>query len=56
MKKYLFVMIGLMAVVFLSGCCNPILKLLFEEQQGNLRVLYGRNATDYFPGGGAGII
>ena len=47
MKKYLFVMIGLMAVVFLSGCCNPILKLLFEEQQGNLRVLYGRNATDY---------
>ena len=47
MKKYLIVTVALLAVVFLSGCCNPILKLLFEEQQGNLRVLYGRNATDY---------
>ena len=50
MKKYLIFIVVVLAVLFFSGCCNPIspiLKLLFEEQQGNLRVLYGRNATDY---------
>lgn len=50
MKKYLIIIVVVLAVLFFTGCCNPInpiLKLLFEEQQGKLRVLYGRNVTDY---------
>ena len=50
MKKYLIVIVVIFAVLFFEGCCNPISpisKLLFEEQQGKLRVSYTKHCTDY---------
>ena len=48
MKKRIIIM-AVAIVLILSGC-NPIglfLSAVFESQDGDLRILYGRNGADY---------